>query len=278
MEGGEVWQMIETLAQFGTYLRQCRRQRGLTLDQLAAATGISKPYLSNLETARAAGPASPQKLMRLEVALGRPEGELIAIGAWLKTPESMRALLRTRIAGHGAPPAGASAASPSAPEGLPVQSVPLINRVAAGPAAEYTDLDYPTGIADRYVPIPVMGPAGGGAAKQAGRKRGGAFALRVEGESMLPDYRPGDVVILAAEEIHSGDDCLVRLDDRENFATTLKRVFFEPSEEEAVAVRLVPLNRAFPERVVPLERVTGLYPVIWKLQPVWRSKGERFKQ
>jgi transcriptional regulator with XRE-family HTH domain len=39
----------------GAKMRRRRRQFGLTLDELATRTGISKPYLSLIETARALG-------------------------------------------------------------------------------------------------------------------------------------------------------------------------------------------------------------------------------
>ena len=44
------------LRAFGKSLRTLREGRGMTLDSLAQATGISKPYLSQIETARTPGP------------------------------------------------------------------------------------------------------------------------------------------------------------------------------------------------------------------------------
>ena len=50
----------------GTKLRRQRRRLGFTLDELAGKTGISKPYLSLIETGRVANPPSDEKLSRLE--------------------------------------------------------------------------------------------------------------------------------------------------------------------------------------------------------------------
>src|SRR4051812_40348866 len=62
MEYGEFnWERPASLASFGAALRRRREGLGLTLDALARATGISKPYLSNIETARAPGPPSEEK-------------------------------------------------------------------------------------------------------------------------------------------------------------------------------------------------------------------------
>ena len=66
--------MIESL---GPKLRKQRRRLGLTLDELAGRTGISKPYLSLIETSRVPNPPSDEKLRRLEQALGFASGELL---------------------------------------------------------------------------------------------------------------------------------------------------------------------------------------------------------
>ena len=54
----------------GAIVRQQRERLGMTQDVLAAKAGISKPYLSNIETGRAKNPPSDTKVVALEVALG----------------------------------------------------------------------------------------------------------------------------------------------------------------------------------------------------------------
>ncbi|MBC7821129.1 MAG: helix-turn-helix domain-containing protein, partial [Planctomycetaceae bacterium] len=44
----------------GPKLRRQRRRLGLTLDDLAAKAGISKPYLSLIETGRVVNPPSDE--------------------------------------------------------------------------------------------------------------------------------------------------------------------------------------------------------------------------
>jgi transcriptional regulator with XRE-family HTH domain len=85
-----------SLGTLGRLLRKTREQRGMTLDQLAAATGISKPYLSNIEPATAPGPASEEKLRRVARALELPEDQLLAAADWLRTPASVRKMIRAR--------------------------------------------------------------------------------------------------------------------------------------------------------------------------------------
>src|SRR5881394_2975207 len=79
-----------SLQAFGGALRKVREGLGMTLDVLAAKTGISKPYLSNIETARAPGPPSEEKLEKIARALGLEATGLLAGADWLRTPESVR--------------------------------------------------------------------------------------------------------------------------------------------------------------------------------------------
>ena len=62
----------------GTKIRRVRRRLGLTLDELAGRTAISKPYLSLIETGRVANPPSDEKLKRLEQVLGFGTGDLVS--------------------------------------------------------------------------------------------------------------------------------------------------------------------------------------------------------
>ncbi len=136
---------------------------------------------------------------------------------------------------------------------LPVE-VPLINKVAAGYPREFTDLSYPARIADEYVRCPdVRDPD--------------AFAARVVGDSMAPEYREGDVVVFSpAKEVESGDDCFARLE--RDHETTFKRVYFERGGDGEELIRLQPINNAYPPRVLPREDVAGLYAAVAAIRRV----------
>jgi phage repressor protein C with HTH and peptisase S24 domain/DNA-binding Xre family transcriptional regulator len=81
----------------GTKIRRLRRRLGLTLDELAAKTAISKPYLSLIETGKVPNPPTDEKLRRLEIALGFPPGELVSQAHLQKTPRDVRAVLQKLI-------------------------------------------------------------------------------------------------------------------------------------------------------------------------------------
>src|SRR4051812_3119111 len=82
-----------TMEAMGVKLRRQRRRLGLTLDELAGRTGISKPYLSLIETGRVVNPPSDEKLRRLEHTLGFTPGELLTQAHLQRTPRDVRAVL-----------------------------------------------------------------------------------------------------------------------------------------------------------------------------------------
>src|SRR5882724_5660772 len=88
---------METL---GTKLRRHRRRMGLTLDELAGRTGISKPYLSLIETGRVPNPPSDEKLRRLEQTLGFSTGQLVTQAHLQRTPRDVRAVLTRLLQGQ----------------------------------------------------------------------------------------------------------------------------------------------------------------------------------
>src|SRR5687768_7618192 len=90
----------------GTKLRRQRRRLGLTLDELAGRTGISKPYLSLIETGRVPNPPSDEKLRRLEQTLGFTTNELVTQAHLQKTPRDVRAMLQKLLADNVSARAG----------------------------------------------------------------------------------------------------------------------------------------------------------------------------
>jgi phage repressor protein C with HTH and peptisase S24 domain/DNA-binding XRE family transcriptional regulator len=281
----------------GPRIRRQRRRLGLTLDDLAGRTGISKPYLSLIETGRVPNPPSDEKLRRLEQTLGFTSGELLAQAHLQRTPKDVRAMLQKLMKGAGkgdaetrgredagkngnadtATPRPRVSASSTAEavdldqaylsgvlqelvdssagnvESVSGKTVPVVNRVSAGYPKDFTDLSYPPRIADHYVSCPDVNDRD-------------AFAARVHGDSMVPKYREGDIVIFSpALPPRDGDDCFVRFADGQ---TTFKRVFFESGDQGASVLRLQPRNERYRPQVVPSNNVTGLYRAVYRYQRV----------
>lgn len=284
----------------GTIIRARRESLGLSLAAVAQGAGLTKGYLSMIENGKVDRPPSPGALAALERALNIGEGELRRAADWEKTPAQVRERVerledqtrkardlakwlresthkrrdggrnldklfrsgeltrRVNAALRSSPAGGASENADERRPDLDAQvgvrfRVPLINKVAAGYPSDFTDLDYPARVADEFIPCPDL-------------RDPQAFAARVVGESMYPDYREGDVVVFSpAASIAPGSDCFVRLEP--DHQTTFKRVFFDGGKpEESAMVRLQPLNPSYPPMTVPRERVAGMYRAVWRLQ------------
>lgn len=263
----------------GALVAQRRAERKLTLQRLADMVGCVKSYLWQIENGRRGNPPGEELLERLERALGMREGELRKAAEWESTPATVRARverleserreadelamevarelkrvgideafrsgrLKTMVERLG----GEAMESGVGVGRVLPREVPLINAVAAGYPREFTDLGYPARVAAEYVRATpdVDDPD--------------AFAARVVGASMQPDYREGDIVVFSpGRAVSSGMDCFVRLE--RDAETTFKRVFFEAIEGREV-IRLQPLNPSFAAKVVGREEVAGVYAAV----------------
>jgi len=290
--------MNNTLAQA---VRSERERRGWTVTALAQRAGITKGYLSMLENGKLTNPPSPAALSRLAASLGVPAETLTRLAALERMPGPMRreiegladAADRGRaLAQWLQQQAGATGDTAGQASGLPTgldalyrsgelhrrvaealdgagtpsvegpagaggvglvrtRGVPLINRVAAGYPTGFTDLDYPARVADETVSCP-------------GLSDPDAFAARVVGASMEPDYRAGDIVVFSPlADVTDGCDCFVRLEP--DHETTFKRIFFEHGGDR---LRLQPLNPSFAPRTVARTGVAGLYKAVWCMKPL----------
>lgn len=266
----------------GIQLRRQRRKLGLTLDELAGRTGISKPYLSLIETGRVPNPPSDEKLRKLEQSLAFVPGHLLTQAHLQRTPRDVRVVLQKLLSqqrqnGEAKAKDGSHAGAKSTEavnlddaylsgalqefvdrsagniEHVSTNAVPIINKVSAGYPRDFTDLSYPRGVADDYVSCPDL-------------HDDQAFAARVHGDSMCPKYRAGDIVVFSpGTTVRNGDDCFVRFGDGQ---TTFKRVFFESEEGGKSVLRLQPRNEKYRPQTIPAQEVSGLYRAVFKYQRV----------
>ena len=273
------------MATVGDRVRAARRARGWTLADLAERVGCGKSWLSQIENGRRGHPPSEELLRRIERAMGMEGGELVRAAAVQQMPREVkedvrrlemvgrdaRRLVEALRGSGGLDGAFASGAlqrlvNAIAPEGVSnvellrlSANVPLINKVAAGYPREFTDLGYPARVAEEYVSVPGVTDAD-------------AFAARVVGDSMAPEYVEGDVVVFSPErDAQDGSDCFVRLE--RDGETTFKRVYFErgAGEDEGEAIiRLQPLNARYPAKRVRREEVAGLYAAVSVIRAVGR--------
>lgn len=272
-----------------TLLRRARTDAGFTQEALAERLGCSKAQLSLMESGQRT--INEEWARRIEVALDIKDGRLVAAVHWTSAAPALRARLHNMEAvtdqlrhalksrdpvkalekllnrsGEGASGKDskdhskktsrvAGGGYPENVDGpLPLaRQIPVINQVAAGYPSEFTDLDYPASVADEYIACPDVNDPD-------------AFAARVVGDSMQPEYYEGEIVVFSpALPTPAGCDCFVRL-VRDN-EVTFKRVYFD---DEGETIRLQPLNSAYPPRSVDREDVAGMYAAAYVLRAVRR--------
>jgi SOS-response transcriptional repressor LexA len=253
----------------GQIIRNKREKLHLTLDEVAAYTGFSKPYLSTIETGRVKPPRDGL-LRKLEKCLKFEKGHLQHIAHMERMPADVRRdyeamdaenrqykqilkdiISRKLKVSHLKNVIGQyeiDVRDEMSQKDKPGQLVPVINKVPAGYPAEFDDMGYPVGFADDYVRCPDIHDPN-------------AFAVRVVGDSMEPKYSESDIVIFSpATDVQTGDDCFIRL--TEPHETTFKRVFFEDKK----TVRLQPRNDMYAPLMIEASRINGIYRAVIRYQ------------
>lgn len=137
-----------------------------------------------------------------------------------------------------------------APPAAPVRAgraVPLVGFAQAGAGGFFDDAGFPVGQGWDLVELPA-------------RSTEGAYALQVQGDSMLPLYRDGDVLIVEpGAPVRKGDRVVVKTSGGEVMAKVLER-------RAPGAVLLVSLNPAHPARNVPLTEIEWMARIVWASQ------------
>jgi len=127
------------------------------------------------------------------------------------------------------------------------RQVPLLGFAQAGVGGFFEDGGYPAGSGWDEIDLPAL-------------EEDGSYALEVQGDSMLPLYRDGDIIIVSpAERIRKGDRIVVKTRDGEVMAKILKR-------RTASQVELMSLNRDHEDRVLALDQIDWMARIVWASQ------------
>ncbi|MFH0963842.1 MAG: S24 family peptidase [Planctomycetota bacterium] len=171
---------------------------------------------------------------RLAGQLLEREGDLLAPGP--ADPRRARSIQSLREA--------IQAAEKSNVVQVDLRVIPVLSHTAAGDPAQFTDGDYPAGFADEYVlaPTDVTDPH--------------AFGLRIRGDSMSPDLRSGDIVIVSpGTTLAEGLKVVAKIRDGEITCKVLAS-----AQEDRVI--LASANPAYSPMVLPRREVVWIYPVV----------------
>ncbi len=126
-------------------------------------------------------------------------------------------------------------------------SVPMLGFAQAGAGGFFDDAGFPVGHGWELIELPAQ-------------TREGAYALQVQGDSMLPLYRDGDVLIVEpAAPVRRGDRVVVKTTSGEVMAKVLSR-------RTAERVELLSVNEAHPLRIVAASEVDWLARIVWASQ------------
>jgi len=127
------------------------------------------------------------------------------------------------------------------------RQVPLLGFAQAGVGGFFEDGGYPAGGGWDEIDLPAL-------------EEDGSYALEVQGDSMLPLYRDGDIIIVSpAEKIRKGDRIVVKTNDGEVMAKILKR-------RTASQVELISLNRDHGDRALALAEIEWMARIVWASQ------------
>ena len=128
-------------------------------------------------------------------------------------------------------------------------SIPLLGFAQAGAGGFFDDGGFPAGQGWDVVEFPVS-PS----------DRPGVYALEVQGDSMMPLYRDGDILIVEpGAQVRRGDRVVVRTRDGEMLIKLLYR-------QTAKTIELHSLNPAHPPRIIALADVEAIGRIIWASQ------------
>jgi phage repressor protein C with HTH and peptisase S24 domain len=128
-----------------------------------------------------------------------------------------------------------------------VRSVPLIGLAEAGAGGYFDDGGFPAGKGWEEIAFPAVTDEH-------------AYALEISGDSMLPAYRRGDIIVVSpGAPVRRGDRVVVKTRDGEVTVKELKR-------KTAKSIELQSLNTAHPNRTIALADVLWMARIVWASQ------------
>jgi phage repressor protein C with HTH and peptisase S24 domain len=131
--------------------------------------------------------------------------------------------------------------------GGPTRSVPLIGFAQAGSGGFFDDGGFPVGKGWDEIAFPAVNDEH-------------AYALEISGDSMLPAYRDGDVIVVSpASPVRRGDRVVVKTKKGEVMVKELKR-------RSSKSIELQSINAAHADRTLQVSDVVWIARIVWASQ------------
>jgi len=131
--------------------------------------------------------------------------------------------------------------------GGPTRSVPLIGFAQAGTGGFFDDGGFPVGKGWDEIAFPAVNDEH-------------AYALEISGDSMLPAYRDGDVIVVSpASPVRRDDRVVVKTKKGEVMVKELKR-------RSSKSIELQSINAAHADRTLQVSDVVWIARIVWASQ------------
>ena len=129
----------------------------------------------------------------------------------------------------------------------PTHAVPVIGFAEAGVGGYFDDGGFPVGKGWDEIPFPAVNDEH-------------AYALEISGDSMLPLYRDGDIIVVSpSSPVRRGDRVVVKTRGGEVMAKELKR-------KTTKTIELKSMNSVHDDRIILLTDVLWMSRIIWASQ------------
>jgi len=174
------------MSRIGEKIKEIREKLGLTQQQFAQKVNVSPTYITKIEKNKV-GPPSLYFIQKMATAFNLDRNELERL--WTQDKADYITIK----------------------EHIPIHKVPVLNSISAGELLEWTDKEYPPGWAEEWIEV------------DSGVTDPNAFALRVHGDSMEPEFHEGEYVIVSPNaQWESGDYVVVANSNNEKALKKIK--------------------------------------------------------
>jgi phage repressor protein C with HTH and peptisase S24 domain len=144
--------------------------------------------------------------------------------------------------------ADAGLAEPSHPYDMPLRGVPVVGMAQAGGGGFFDDAGFPVGQGWDQVQLPGIDTDNN------------TYALKITGDSMLPLYREGDIIIVSpTASVRKGDRIVARTTEGEVMAKILKR-------KTATSIDLSSTNNEYDDLSFAITDIEWMARILWASQ------------
>ncbi|NEJ69390.1 helix-turn-helix transcriptional regulator [Rhizobium phaseoli] len=228
----QIWGAIDRLAE----------RHDLTPSGLARRAGLDPTSFNKSKRLSADGRLRWPSTESIAKVLGATGASMEQFLVFLRPDAGLSGQLAKQLAGE----LGGEPDDAFPPQG---SSIPLLGFAQAGAGGFFDDGGFPAGHGWDVVEFPA-----------APTQKSGVYALEVQGESMMPLYRDGDVLIVApGAQVRRNDRVVVRTCAGEVMAKVLLR-------QSPRSIELMSLNPEHANRTLELSDVDWIARIIWASQ------------